>query len=107
MKLLIGLLLLSAWLLSIVKLSLVRFRYAALIWSGLLLAVGLNSDTATAYSLAQISRIWENEATLNNWCVLVLAQELLSLAFGLVWYRKRELGEKSRRWYYAVLCRRC
>jgi len=100
---LIGTVLAAAWLLSLLKLTLVpRWIRAGILVVSTLPALVFR-EALTGFNLKSLDRFLSHGEMLKDFCALVVIQELLALLAGLSLLKERELGEKEHWWKYASL----
>ena len=100
---LIGTVLGAAWLLSLLKLTLLpRWVRAGILVVSTLPALVFR-EALTGFNLKSLDRFLSHGEMLKDFCALVVIQELLALLAGLSLLKERELGEKEHWWKYASL----
>lgn len=103
MGIFIALLLVSAWIQSMWKLTFYPRLLRLAVLGGLSLFIIFASERLSGYNLHDIAVLLESKERLDTLCALVVMQEFVALFFGLTLLHAVELGERAKWWMFGAL----
>ncbi len=90
------LILVGAYFQTILRLTLIKRLYRIIIIFSLTILTMLFYKDATLYNLKDLNIFLQNSNTLATICIIVVAQELISLIFGAILLRKKFINQKYK-----------
>ncbi len=93
----------AAWIQSVLKLTLIPRIWRAGILAAATIPAFLFKNGLMKFNLQMIDRFLSDANNLNDFCALIVIQELLALLAGLSLLKERELDEPVHRWKYLAL----
>lgn len=93
----------TAWIQSVLKLTLLPRIWRTGILAAATIPVFLFKTGLMKFNLQMIDRFLSDTNNLNDFCALIVIQELLALLAGLSLLKERELGKPVHRWKYLAL----